>query len=336
MHLTFILCMFIQLCWTKIIDKSNTNYLKKSHSLEQVTSTFGLSEGPHWDVHSQKLYFVQIWKQHICSYNPATGEVFYAFIKNGPVSLVTTVEGEPGKLLATSGTDIVLVTWNGENNDENPEIKLLISVEKGKKGFRFNDGKVDAIGRLWAGTMCQIDEKNIPEVGSLYIIDEKLDPKVKISSVSISNGLEWSKDNKNFYFIDTTTNKVFAYDFDLPSGNISNKRIIIDVKEKGFQGFPDGMTIDTDGNLWIALVHGSKLIRVDPENGKVLKVIDFPTKMVTSVAFGGVDLDILYVTTASYDFPTKIIDAKGGTIFALKNLGVKGYPPNSFKLNKQF
>lgn len=74
---------------------------------------------------------------------------------------------------------------------------------------------------------------------------------------------------------------------------------------------------------------------MDPENGKVLKVIDFPTKMVTSVAFGGADLDILYVTTASYDFPTKIIDAKGGTIFALKNLGVKGYPPNSFKLNKQ-
>lgn len=68
--------------------------------------------------------------------------------------------------------------------------------------------------------MCQIDEKNIPEVGSLYIIDEKLDPQVKISSVSISNGLEWSKDNKIFYFIDTTTNKVFAYDFDLLSGNI--------------------------------------------------------------------------------------------------------------------
>lgn len=73
---------------------------------------------------------------------------------------------------------------------------------------------------FFLGTMCQIDQKNIPDVGSLYIIDEKLEPKRKISSVSISNGLEWSEDNKMFYFIDTTTNKVFAYDFDLPSGNI--------------------------------------------------------------------------------------------------------------------
>lgn len=73
------------------------------------------------------------------------------FAENGPVSVVTTIEGQPGKLLATSGTDIVLVTWDGEKNDDNPEIELLVSVEEGRKGYRFNDGKVDAIGRLWAG-----------------------------------------------------------------------------------------------------------------------------------------------------------------------------------------
>ena len=133
--------------------------------------------------------------------------------------------------------------------------------------------------------MCQRDQKNIPEVGTLYLIDGKLNIKKKLSSVSISNGLDWCGDNKIFYYIDTPTDKVVAYDFDVASGNIckkkrdfkkslefrgvilktkltffsANKRVIIDTKEKGFQGHPDGMTIDTDGNLWVALVHGSKV-----------------------------------------------------------------------------
>ncbi|XP_033223288.1 regucalcin-like [Belonocnema kinseyi] len=310
-------------------------------SPEEVVHVRGLSEGPHWDVRTQKLYFVQIWKQLIYSYNPATGEIFHAYIKNGPVSVVSTIKDTPGKLLVGSGTDIALVTWDGESNNDNPEIKVLLNdMEKGEKGYRFNDGKVDALGRLWAGTMCQLKHKNIPKVGTLYLVEDdvngKLNIETKISSVSISNGLDWQKDNKVFYYTDTLTDKVFTYDFDISSSNITNKRVLVDVKEKGFIGDPDGMTIDTDGNLWVALVHGSKVLHVDSKSGNILKEIDFPVKMVTSVAFGGPNLDILYVTTATYDFPDKIVDENGGPIFALKNLGVKGFPPHLFKLNNNY
>nr|XP_012218309.1 PREDICTED: regucalcin-like [Linepithema humile] len=226
-------------------------------SVNRVTDAFGLSEGPHWDQRTQKLYFVDITNQYIRRLDPATGEVNSAYIKHGPVGVVVTVDDTPDKLVAGSGRDVILVSWDGDENEANTTIEVLCSVDTDRNQTRINDGKVDSHGRFWLGTMAnEVNGQVSPNEGTLYRIDDKLEPKTEVTPVSISNGLAWDKEDNKFYYIDSPTRQVVGYDYDPQAGTISNKKVIFDLNKTELQGVPDGMTIDTDGNLWVALFGG--------------------------------------------------------------------------------
>lgn len=305
-------------------------------TIRLIVEAKGLSEGPLWDHRTQKLFFVDIWNNKICRYDPATSQVTSAYIANGPVGVAVPVD-DGDEFLAGSGLDFVLVTWNGETNTTNPPIRTLKSVKKIDNGTRFNDGKVDSSGRMWAGTMSENNGDFTPNGGEFYSMDKSLKVTTQITPVSISNGLAWNMNDDTFYYIDSPTKQIVSYDFDSEKGSIANKKIVFDLAKNNLPGVPDGMTIDSDDNLWIALFGGAQVIHVNPKTGKLLNSIQMPAKRVTSVAFGGPLLDVLYVTTAGYGMTnpkekTPEDDKKGGSLFEVKGTGARGVLPNSFTM----
>ncbi|KAL2747294.1 regucalcin-like isoform X1 [Vespula maculifrons] len=305
-------------------------------TIKTVTEPFGLTEGPHWDDGSQKLYFVDIVNQKLYRLDPLSGSVTSTYIENGPVGVAVPVEDEPNKFVAGSGTDFVLVTWDSGLNLTKASSKVLSTVDKNRKNTRWNDGKVDSSGRFWGGTMGpEINGDVVPDQGTFYRIEKDFVPRVEISPVSISNGLAWNKEDDTFYYIDSPTRQIAAYDYNPLSGSISNKRIVFDLGKNNIStGVPDGMTIDTDGNLWIAVFNGSVVLNVNPKTGKLIRYIRLPAERVTSVAFGGPNLQTLYITTSSYGLSDaeKKKQPKAGCVFEVKGLGVNGLLANSFKL----
>ncbi|SMD39087.1 Sugar lactone lactonase YvrE [Reichenbachiella faecimaris] len=160
--------------------------------------------------------------------------------------------------------------------------------------IRFNDGKCDPAGRLWVGSM-GLDQKS--NRASLYSLDQGL-AKVQLDSITISNGIVWSKDQKTMYYIDTPDENVKAFDYDTTTGNISNGRVVIEI---GGIGFPDGMAIDSEGMLWIALWNGNAVGRWNPRTGEMIGKVNVPAHNITSCAFVGEDLDSLIITSARVD-----------------------------------
>ena len=169
--------------------------------------------------------------------------------------------------------------------------KLIIDPEEDIPDNRFNDGKCDPSGRFWAGTMSMVGKK---EAGALYRLDPDSTIHKMIDNVTTSNGIVWS-DGK-MYYIDTPTRKVMSYNYDNNSGEITNPQVAVEVPPE--LGAPDGMTIDEEGNLWIALWGGSAVGCWNPLTGELIRKIAVPAKNVTSCAFGDEDLGTLYITTA--------------------------------------
>ncbi|KAK2589271.1 hypothetical protein KPH14_007826 [Odynerus spinipes] len=276
-----------------------------------------------------------IFGQKLCRLDPASGSVTSTYIENGPTGVAIPVQDESDKFVAGSGTDFVLVTWDSGLNQAKAPTRVLATVDKNRNGTRWNDGKIDSSGRFWGGTMGPETNGNaVPDQGTLYFIGSDFVPKVKISPVTISNGLAWNKEDNTFYYIDSPTRQVVAYDYDRLSENISNKRIVFDLAKNNITGVPDGMTIDTDGNLWIAVYSGSCVLNVNPHTRKLLRKIEMPVERVTSVTFGGSLLNILYVTTSKYGLSKTELknQPQAGSLFAVEGLNVNGLLANSFKL----
>lgn len=301
--------------------------------IEPVVGKFDHSEGPHWDHRSQKLYFVDIDGQKICRFDPVTKDLTCTYIENGPVGFTIPVEGEHNKLVAGTATDFVLITWDANRNVTKSVAETLAVVDTDRNGTRWNDGKADSSGRFWGGTIGpEVNSVVTPNQASFYRIDCDLIPKKELS-VTNSNGLAWNLEDDTLYYIDTPTRKIAAFDFDSVKGVISNKRIVFDLEKNNITGLPDGMTIDSNGNLWIALYGGSGVVNVDPRTGSVIRFVKLPVKDVTSVAFGGPLLDILYVTTSSRGLTSQeeAEQPYAGYVFAVHGLGVRGLIANSFK-----
>ena len=148
---------------------------------------------------------------------------------------------------------------------------MLSDVEAELTGNRFNDGKCDPNGNLWVGSMHL--EQSAPKA-SLYKIDAKGTATKMLDSVTISNGIVWTSDNKTMYYIDTKRGNVRAYDYDKSSGDITNERVVITVSDT--LGYPDGMTIDAEGMLWIALWNGNCISRWNPNTGEKINEIKLP------------------------------------------------------------
>jgi L-arabinonolactonase len=272
-----------------------------------------LGEGPLWNVGEQILYWVDIEKGLYHRFHPTTGELD-----------TVTVGGKLGVLGFCQSGQLVLASDSGFALYD-PAAKTLQAVgnpEADKPQTRFNDGKVDRAGRFWAGTMGD-SFKN-----SLYRLDADHSIQKMESGIDISNGIGWSPDNRVMYYVDSTPMLIYAYDFDLQTGSIANRRVLVD-RSKG-KGVPDGMTVDAAGKLWVAIWDGFCVECYDP-NGKLLHTIQVPAQNPTSVAFGGAELDEMYITSALCEIPQAERDNHplDGALFRVKGLA-KGLPEPKF------
>lgn len=300
--------------------------------VEKVCEPVSLGEGPHWDAPSQTLYYVDIMGKKLFKYVPATKERA-AVLLDDVVGFAVPVEGRPNVFVAGLKKRVVLVTWDGRS--EIPElVENLFEVQRDVDIdlLRINDGKADPSGRVWAGTMSWLEEGS--HDGVLFCIGEDRQPHVRQTDIGLSNGLAWTQDCKTMYYIDSLKKSVDVIDVDSASGRLTNRRVLFSLPANGITGFPDGMTIDVEGKLWVAVYDGAKVLRIDPESGKLMTTVDIPAAEVTSVAFGGPNLDELYVTTASARLTreTRETYPDAGALFRVTGLGVKGYPGRAAKL----
>jgi sugar lactone lactonase YvrE len=199
----------------------------------------------------------------------------------------------------------------------------FVHPEREVAGNRFNDAKCDPAGRLWAGTMA-ISEA--PHRGSLYRVEAGGRCTRTVERISISNGLAWSRDGRTMYYIDSPTRRVDAFDFDAETGAIANRRQVVELTD----GFPDGMCIDAEDRLWIAVWGGWAVACHDPRTGQRVDRIEVPAEAVTSCCFG--DGGDLYITTASRDVTdaTRKSQPEAGGLFRVR-LPVGGPPPPAFR-----
>ncbi len=249
-----------------------------------IDSKSELGEGAIWNYRTGELIWINIEGKILNFYNPKTGNNKEMFTGQ---RIGTAVPTETGQVLIALQNGIYML------NPETGSKKRIANPESNLPGNRFNDGKCDPAGRFWAGTMSLKMEK---EAGTLYRFDPDSSIHKMIAKVTISNGIAWSADKTKMYYIDTPTQKVVQYDYNNATGEITNKKVAVGIQKE--IGSPDGMTIDADGNLWIALWGGAAVGCWNPETGKLIRKIEVPAKNVTSCAFGDEDLGTLYITTA--------------------------------------
>lgn len=254
--------------------------------IHEAAATLG--EGPTWDSKTQTLYWVDILEKRVHIHH--ADENGYIQLDEMPGCLVPT---KKGRLLVAAKASFLELEPLDQTQDKSATGKhtVLASIIEPANN-RFNDGKCDPAGRLLAGTM-DMDEK--APTGAFYSFDGQTVTRL-LDGIRISNGLAWSPDYKTLHYIDTPTREVKAFDYDLSTGQIANPRVVIHIPET--LGWPDGMTSDANGNLWIAMWDGAQVTRWNPQNGQLLERIPLPAKNVTSCVFGGENLDELYITSA--------------------------------------
>jgi sugar lactone lactonase YvrE len=276
-----------------------------------------LAEGPCWDAETQKLYWVDIMTGVVHTFDPVSG-----------CNVGIEVKQYVGAVVLRQSGGLMLALKNGFHALDPVTGKLtpLTDPESHLPGNRFNDGKVDPAGRFWAGTMALSGDGS---TGSLYRLDTDLSVHCLLRDIGCSNGLAWSVDGKTMYYIDTSTKKVAAFDYDLTTGAIDRYRVAVVIPEDG--GVPDGMTIDAEGMLWVAQWGGSRVSRWNPQTGEELDSVSVPASQVTSCTFGGKEFDTLYITTAreGLDDEALLLQPLAGGLFAVRT-SVKGASSFSF------
>jgi sugar lactone lactonase YvrE len=277
-----------------------------------------LGEGAHWHSAWKQFLYVDIEGKKVGCIDPITK---IRAEKNTGERIGTVVPAANGDLVLALESSITSL------NFDTGEQKELIKIEVEKPNNRCNDGKCDALGRLWIGTMH--GEAKGAE-GDLYCFDGKSLIK-KIPNRKVSNGICWSKDNKTMYYIDSFDYNIKRYDFDLINGKISNERVIVEVTEPGFT--PDGMTIDEEGMLWVAMWGGSCINRYDPFSGELVGKVEVDAPHVTSCAFGGNRMQQLFITTArvGLDQEQLLQFPDSGSLFIV-DVGIRGMEMHQFGL----
>lgn len=278
-----------------------------------------VGEGSFWDEDNQRLLWVDILDHKIYAYNPGNGS-------NTGYDLGLDV----GTVVVTESGLCAYADENGIGflNPITGERIEGAKPEQEHPHIRFNDGKCDPRGTFWAGTMAYDCETG---AGKLYEFDNNGNVKEKIADTTISNGLAWSKDNRRFYFIDSMTYELHQYDYDLATSDIANKEVLATFPEEN--GLPDGMAIDAEDHLWVALFDGGKVARVSPETGEIVFEVIVPAPKVTSCAFGGKNLDELFITTANYKMTEEELKQHplSGSLFMAK-VPYKGVVANKMKM----
>ncbi len=292
--------------------------MRKAKLLLDTQSTLG--EGPVWDWQKQLLFWVDIEGGKLHRYNPLNKEsAEWSFGE----MIGAAIPEKNGHLLLALESSLASFDVESEKLTKHP------ILENSNTAIRFNDGKVGPNGNFWVGTM---DKNCAPKAGNFYRVEPNLNSTLQLSKTSVSNGMAWSSNKKTFYYIDSPTFVVRAFDFDLESGSISNGKTIIKVPKA--YGSPDGMCIDSEGMLWVAHWGGHCVRRWNPETGDVLQKVEVDAPHVTSCCFGGKNLDVLYITTARSGLAETQLEEfqKSGGMFAFQS-EVKGTPITYFKEN---
>jgi sugar lactone lactonase YvrE len=288
-----------------------------------VTPPAQLAESPVWDTASQTLLWVDIIAGKVHRLDPATGQDT-AIGLGVPVGAVAPRRGG-GLVIAAALGFATLDETSG----------AVDWLWAGASGDRMNDGKCDPAGRFLAGTLTYARD---PGACALY----RLDPAVKgngepagagvsvlLDGVTLSNGLGWSPAGDLMYFADTPLEQVDVMDYDPASGQASGRRLFVDLHD--VPGRPDGLTVDSEGAVWIAMSRGGAVRRYTPD-GRLDRVIEFPVRLVTSVSFGGDGLGDLYVTTSRENLAEADLASQplAGSVFVIPGTGVRGLPASSY------
>jgi D-xylonolactonase len=265
-----------------------------------------VGEGPLWHPTEKRLYWIDIPPGRMYRYDPETGE--HEQVYQGPSAIGGYTIQEDGSFLLFMERGAVAVLRNGE-------LEYLIEEIPAEREGRFNDVIADPAGRVFCGAMPD-------STGSarLYRLDTDGSLTQVLDGIGLSNGLGFTPDGSQMYYTDSYAYKIYLFDYDRETGDITNQRVFVETDRNGV---PDGMTVDADGYVWSARAGGSALYRYTPDGAEVLSVA-FPAKMVASCAFGGSGMDELYVTTIGGENRAEHGPGAGG-LFRLRP-GVKGVP----------
>jgi sugar lactone lactonase YvrE len=285
-----------------------------SDGIEVVTAAGAeLGEGPVWDVRSGRLAWVDI----------AARQVHLTDVTSGATETID-VPLPVGAVCPRAAGGFMAALQDGFWIVGDGPAQRIATIPESRPGLRFNDGKCDPAGRFWAGTMA---DDQAPGAGALYRLDRDGSATLVLDGVTVSNGLAWSLDGRTMHYIDTPTQRIDAFSFAPLTGEIGVRRPEIQVPLKS--GAPDGMTIDAEGGLWVALWGGGVVHRY--LEGRLERVIELPVSQPTSCCFGGDGLDELYVTSARQGLSAPQLQAEplAGALFRTRP-GVRGLAPAVF------
>ncbi|QDG77278.1 SMP-30/gluconolactonase/LRE family protein [Labrenzia sp. PHM005] len=277
-----------------------------------------LGEGPVWDSDTERLYFID-----------SLGKRIFRCAADGRDMQTWSVPSEIGSMALKQSGGAILALRDGfhEMDFVTGETRHIVDPEPDRPANRLNDGKVDLKGRFICGSM---DTGEAAPTGSLWRLDPDHTLTELDTGIICSNGPCWSPDWKTLYFSDSFSGSISAYDYEAETGQVSNKREFAAV-DGSRGGAPDGATVDDEGYLWGATVFDGRIFRYSPD-GKVDRTIEMPVVKITSVAFGGPNLDQLFVTSMA-EPPLPKYPGDGplrGSLFRIDGLGVRGLPEPKF------
>jgi len=250
-----------------------------------------VGECPFWHDVESALYWVDINGRTVNRVHPASGKFSSWKMASEPSAIAA--DGDNNLVVATRLGFVRLNTTSGDITDICPAPYDTAIV-------RFNDGRVDPSGRFWVGTMYEPRDKPAAE---MYVLERDKLRLAWSGGMTNSNGLAWSPDGHTMFHADTTSHRIDCYDFDVATGSVANGRNLVafstDKSAADYGGRPDGATVDAEGNYWVAMFEGGRLLKLSP-TGELLREVQLPLRCPTAVAFGGADLRTLYVTSASH------------------------------------
>ncbi len=270
-----------------------------------------LGEGPLWHKDEKRLYFVDIVNFKVHGYDPNTKNIAkWTF----PTYVGAIAQGGEDELYVAVQNELVVL------NTRTGSTKTILSLDLDKE-MRFNECKCDRQGRFWMGTMHLEAKKGI---GAFYRVD--LDGSVTkvLAGLSVPNGFCWSQDNQFMYHIDSFDYAVKRFRYDERSGMLTNPQVAVSLPDDSI--IPDGMCMDRNGNLWVAMWGGSKVACFNPKDGELMAEVEVPAPHVTSCAFGGDNFDKLYITTARLGLTDEQLEEYplSGSVFSC-DVGVSGF-----------
>lgn len=275
-----------------------------------------LGEGPVWDAERAVLLFVDIMRGDVHAFNPATASDRVVNIGLPVGAVAPTVRGD---WIAAAGQGFHRV------DPDSGRRTRVAEATPGRTDLRMNDGYVDPLGNFWAGTLSL---ERAPNQGALFRLTPDGNVKMVLGPVTTSNGLDWSPDGRLMYYVDTGTRRIDTFDIDLRTGTLGHRRPFADLTREA--GRPDGLVVDAEGGVWVALWRGGAVRRYLP-SGQIDVELAVPAALVTKCAFGGPDMAELYITTASRDLTAeeRLAQPHAGGVFRSRP-GVVGQAPRVF------